>query len=247
MSKPPLPSSRPADTLRLCLLFWVELLGAFLALIALYVFLEKQIGKGAVLTFTILAGVAALVAVGRLVRRAIQLRNAKGPMREKALAAFWVALVLPALVLAGAWQLRPVNEEHKARQLEAQEALRHLFEKEHAFRRDFGRFTFNMKELGYSDDEEGTRAYAVGFPTACSVKEGGTLEKSRVLFRDFVPSEMRRLQIEQYFLDLREAADCKDPKEAFEAFAVAVLKENAPLDVWRIDETGKLDNLQKGY
>lgn len=246
MSKPPLPSSRPADTLRLCLLFWVELLGAFLALIALYVFLEKQIGKGAVLTFTILAGTAFLVATGRLVRRAIQLRNGKGPMRERALAAFWAALVLPALVLAGAWQLRPQNEEHKARQMEAQAALQELFEKEQAFKRDFGRFTFNVKELGYGEPE-GVRAYVVGFPTACSVKEGGTLEKSRVLFSEYVPSEQRRLQIEQYLLDAREAADCKDPREAFEAYAVGVLKENAPLDVWRIDETGKLDNLQKGY
>lgn len=245
-AKPPLPSSRPPEALRLCLLAWVELLLGFLVLISLYVMLEKQIGKGAVLTFLVLGGALLLLVTGRLVRKVITLRNAKGPMRGKTLAAFWAALLLPVAAGGAIWKLKPAVNPYQARQEQARAALLEFARAERAFRRDFGRYTYNVKELGLPE-REGEHAYTVGFPTPCSVGEGSSLEKSRIPFHEYVPSEIRKLEIEEYLQKVRLPADCKDPKEGFEAFAVGALKEGALLDVWRIDEEGQPENVQRGY
>lgn len=235
------------DILRLPFLFWTEMLFGFLGLLALWVFLDQKIGKGAWLAFVVLGAAATLALIGRLVRKAIALRNQKGPMRGNGLVAFWVGLLLPAALVALLGPLARDNQARlaiEARQEEARKVLLALHEAEVGFKRDYGRYTFKMNELslGLADGE---RVYAVGFPTACSIKEGGTLDKSRVLANEYPPSEMRRVEIEEFFQKARNAEDCKDQKEGFEAYALGVPREGGQLDVWRIDDGGKLENVRR--
>ncbi len=245
-TKPPLPGSAARDSFQIALIAWAEMLSALVVLLAFYVFLEKRLGSGMGLAFLALTGVSLLLVLKRTVRRVIALRNAKGPMRGKTLQVFWAALLAPLLFFGLAWQLRDLSSPFERKQEEARASLLALVEAENSFKRDYGRFTFNVKELG-GLEREGVRIYALGFPTACSIKEGATLEKSRILFNEYPLSEMRRLKIEEYLQNVRRPEDCPDPKEGFEAYAAGVLKEGAPLDIWRVDESGALTNVQKGY
>ena len=52
---------------------------------------------------------------------------------------------------------------------------------------------------------------------------------------------------EEYFRKVKRPEDCVDPKVGFEIYAVGVLKESAPLDVWRIDQTRSRANLQTSW
>ncbi len=231
------------DCLRLPLQFYVEWLFGYLALIALTTFLQRFMGPGAYMALVLFGGMLSFAVILRLVRRVITQRNQRGPMPPKGLAAFWVALLVPVLSFgAFIYMIRNRDLDELKRQ-EAKAALTEVYEAEQRFRKDFGSFTLSMKELGYNPDEEKPRLYMVGFPSACSVKAGLSPPRSQVPMQLAPFSEMRKLEIEEFFLRVRNPEDCKEPKEAFEAYAVGLLKENGPLDVWRIDEKKKLEKL----
>jgi len=244
--KPPLPSSSIWDCLRIPLQCWVEWAFGFFALVALWAFLEPRLGPGAFVAFYIFGGVMTLIVLARLLRKVINLRNAKGPMRGNGLAAFWLMLLLPICVLAGGLLFTERDSVLTQRQAEAQQVLILLFQAEENFKNDFGIYTQNLKELGFNPSEEDTRHYMVGFPTACAAKAGLSDDRSQREVQNSPIAEARKLEIVEQFRKVRNAEDCKDPKLGFEIYAVGVIKENAPLDIWRIDETKKLTHLQAG-
>jgi|GEM_PF-5762238 len=246
INKPPLPSSTVWDCLRIALQFWVEFLFGALALVALSVSIEKRIGQGALvatLAFTLVLTIAVLV---RMVRKVIALRNIKGPMRGNGLLAFWALLLLPAIGGGVAFRLSGKMSPLAQRQVEAKTALETLLEAERKFKQDFGKYTLNMKELAYEPDFSSPRYYMVGFPTSCAFKEGLSSERSQVGVSEAPAAEAKKLAIIEYFQKVRNPEDCKDPREGFELYAVGVAKEGAKLDVWRVDEKGKIENIQVG-
>lgn len=246
VNKPPLPSSTVWDCLRIPLQFWVEFLFGALAFMALTISLEKRIGQGAFLATMIFTFVMTLFVLVRMVRKVIALRNKKGPMRGNGLLAFWALLVLPAVALGFFYKHSGAGNPLEARQAEARNALGVLVEAEAKFKQDFGTYTLSMKELGFDPDLSVPRYYMVGFPTACALKAGLSSERAQVGVHEAPVAEARKLAISEYFLKARNPEDCKDPKEGYELYAVGVAKEGAKLDVWRVDEKGKIENVQVG-
>ncbi len=246
LTKPPLPSSTIWDCLRIPLQGWVEWAFGFFALVALWAFLETKLGPGAYVAFYIFGGVMTLVVLGRLLRKVINLRNVRGPMRGKGLAAFWLMLLLPIGALGGWLMFSERDSVLTQRQADAKQDLILLYQAEENFKNDFGTYTQNLKELGFNPSEEDTRHYMVGFPTACAAKAGLADDRSQREVQNSQLAEARKLEIVEYFRKVRNAEDCKDSKLGFEVYAVGIIKENAPLDVWRIDETKKLTHVQEG-
>ncbi len=246
MSKPPLPSSSVWDCIRIPLQFYLEWLFCVLVLAVVTSSLEKRMGSGAFVALLILAGTSTLVVITRMVRKVIALRNAKGPMRGNSLNAFWLVLGLPLVCAGIAAKLYLSRNPLKDRQEEARAALSKLVTAERRFKKDFGSYTHSMKELGYDPGEESPRYYMVGFPTSCAIKAGLSAERSQFGVYDAVIAEMRKLEIIEFFQKVRNPEDCRDLKTGFEIYAVGVIRENAKLDVWRVDENGKITNVQEG-
>lgn len=249
--RPPLPSASLRDCLRIPFKFHVEwvffaLLLALL-LMGITVFLEGRMGAGAYVAAFFLGLAGLIFCVMRMVRRVIRQRNGHGPMRGEGLAAFWAALVLPPLVAAGlVAKVSGPEAFYRSRQAEAKARLLGIYKAEVGFRKDIGRYTLSRNEWGLSL-QDGQNIYMIGVPTLCAVKEGVGKERAQWPMSEWPLSEMKRAEIENFFLNVRKPEDCKDSKEGFEAYAVGVIREGASLDVWRIDERGKLENLQRGY
>lgn len=247
MPKPPLPSSSVRDCLRIPAQFYLEWIFALLVGTALAVFLEEIMGKGAYVVLFALGLGSVIFCLRRMVRKVIDLRNAHGPMRGQGLGAFWLMMVLPgALMLAMLWRGLTGDTVYEVRQREAKAVLRELARLEAGFFKEFGTYTFSVKDMGTVPVGDKS-IYMIGVPTTCAVKEGLIPERTQWPVSEWPLSEARRFEITAYFQDVRRPEDCKQPKEGFEIYAVGVVKEGAPLDVWRIDETGKLHNLQRGY
>ncbi|MGZ3701254.1 MAG: hypothetical protein ACXWSD_05700 [Bdellovibrionota bacterium] len=247
---PPVPAHHPAgkfrirEALRIPAFFYVEILSSALALLAL-AWLLSLFAPTYVPVLVLAAAVVLLGAcVWRMVKKVIQAR-AKGRPPLEATIIFWLTLVLP-LAAAGWYAAKTVKsyDPMRERQQEAKNALAKALWNEHAFRTEYGRFTYSIKELAV-EQVPGAR-YVLGFPAACTAKFSVEGTKATWDLLDFTLSKAKKIEVEAFFRSKR-AEDCVDPKEGFEIYAVGVLKEDAPLDVWMINDKRELRNLQKGY
>jgi hypothetical protein len=248
---PPVPAAHPAgkkriaEALRIPAQFYVEALFATLVLLALSVLLRTvaETVAPALLLFCAVAAFGALVY--RMVKRVIAARR-KGPPPLEATVMFWASLVLPVTGLG--WYTHKLVQEidpRKERQLEAKNILADALHAEREFFQSYGRYTFSIKDLGL-EPAPGAR-YLLGFAEACTVKNSVEGAKATWSLLDVSVPKPKQLEVEAFFRNVRSAADCPNPKEGFEIFAVGVLKEDAPLDVWKISDDRKLVNVQKGY
>jgi hypothetical protein len=246
MNKPPLPSSTLQECLRIALQFDIELIAGFLALSSVTLFLERWMGRGAYLFLGVFGLLLLLACLRRMVRKVIILRNAKGPMRGEGLWAFWAALLLPTLGLGVMLKLFGTEPAHKARQAEARIGLSAVYEAQLAFRGEFGKYSLGIRDL-VSLPPGRVHFYTLAIPPACAIKEGLSPERAQLPIEDAPLLEARRREVEEYLRAVRQPEDCKDPKEGFEVYAVGMVKEGGPLDVWRVDEGGKIENVQRGF
>jgi hypothetical protein len=181
----------------------------------------------------------------RLARRVIDNINARGKPRFETVLVFVAAMLLPAAgAFFGAKYIVEQNKE-RPRSDEAREQLLAVMNTERQFRKDFGRYTLNARELGYQQPDGLQPRYVIGFATACSVKEGVPQDKAQWIVDDPTYIRAKRSEIDAVFLNLRVAEDCKDPKEGFEAFAVGAPVQGGPLDIWSINEKRVLVNRAK--
>lgn len=241
---PPVPANHPGgrhriqESVRISVLFYVEIAIALCGLLVLF----QLVGVGGY----VLLAAAALGFLGfslrRMVRRVIDLRK-KGRAPWEATAAFWIVLLVPIAV--GAWYVRRVRVEVEPASLRAREAgmvLTAALEAERAFHREFARYTYNVKELGIVPGASGR--YVLGFPAACTTKFAVEGARFSWELADFGWSRERQIAVKDFFRTVKLAENCADPKGGFEAYAVGSLRAEDPLDVWRMDETGKISHLR---
>lgn len=249
---PPLPAGHPTqkdrwrDSLCIPALFYFEVIAGQLLLVMMVYALQCLIPWVAPVA---IFGQPFLwfYLVYRLARRVIESRNARGKPRWEATVVFAFALLLPALaaLFVGLEVIRRAQEPHRPD--EPKIALTEIARAERQFKKDFGRYTVNARELGYQPPENSQPHYVLGFATVCTVKAG--VEQSKAQWQVDDPTFVRekKSEIDAYFRNARLAADCKDPSEGFEAFAVGVARKGAPLDVWVINERRELRNVQDGF
>lgn len=130
----------------------------------------------------------------------------------------------------------------KARQSEAKLALAQIFTEQKVYQAEHNAFSSDLAALNYTPESE-RRNYYVGFPLGC-VPSGAD---HAVLSGKGSPMlEGRETEIAAFFGEVRKRGECKELHKGFEAFAVGVLRKDGPLDVWRIDETKTMENVQSG-
>jgi hypothetical protein len=222
--------------------------GADWALVLVWFYVECALAMAAVLGLGWLLGpkgawalpACFLYVLVQLLRRLWKLKKRGAQMWAFGVIAVLGLIFLPCVlalaILAPGFQ----RYQHKALQTEAKMALSVLYTGEMAYRADNGKFTFDFDILNYSGPDK--RNYAVGFPLACADKYG-----AKVSFVPTQGSELaagREAEIQEYFVTAKKAAECKDPAQGFELYAVGVSAANKPLDVWRIDEERKLEHVQ---
>jgi hypothetical protein len=247
---PPLPATHPTqkdrwhDGFRYPFFFYLEVIFAQLALVILVYAVGSHVPwvRPAALFGQPLLWFFLMY---RLARRVIDNINARGKPRFETIVVFLAAMLLPALgAFFGAQYIVEQNKE-RPRSDEARAQLLGILQAERQFRKDFGRYTLNARELGYQQPDNLQPHYVIGFATACSVKVGVSQDKAQWIVDDPTYIRSKRPEIDAAFLNLRVAEDCKDPKDGFEAFAVGAPKLDAPLDIWSINEKRALVNRSK--
>ena len=130
----------------------------------------------------------------------------------------------------------------RARQAEARIALAQIYAAETMHQAEKNSYSNDLAALSYTPDGD-RRNYYVGFPLGC-VPSGAD---HAVLSGKGSPMlEGREAEIAAFFGEVRKPGECKELHKGFEAFAVGVLRKGGPLDVWRIDETKALENVESG-
>lgn len=132
--------------------------------------------------------------------------------------------------------------QFRARQSEAKIALAGIYGGETAMFSEYKKYVADLDAIGWVPPGE-RRFYYVGFPAAC-VPEGA--KASLVKATDLELIDGREAEIEAFFRDVKKPGECKDPTRGFDAFAVGVGLKGRPLDVWHVDETKTLTNVQVG-
>jgi len=234
----------------LALFLWLTLLGFLLSLAGLLVELEPG-GKSALpLMFLSFLGLgAAIWLAGKWMNKYVSKRwPAATPAKRGAILAYGAAtsfLLLPALGFVWAQGIH-ARQSLKMHQSEAKIALAQLYQAEKAFKEKSGSYSLSLRELDYAPEGQ-RRRYVVAFPTACLDKEGLPRDAGYLGAILWEPTTKREQEIQALLQEVRGPDGCGGSKEGFEAYAVGVLKEGAPLDVWRIDEKKQLENVRVGY
>ena len=236
------------DLLKALVFFFLEWIASLVISVAL--------GAGAGMALGSSTGLAVgggLHAIGTIVvfvrfwQRAFRLRAAGMEHWGLKLLAVFAISGLPLLGVLGILGAVAIPNFHRyqgqPRQSEAKVALAAIYGGEMAFRAEFNKFVYDLKPIAYEGQER--RLYAVGFPTACVEKYGGQVAYLPTANSTF--EEARGAEIENFFREVvKDPASCKDPSEGFEAYAVGLISKGGKLDVWRIDEQKKLENLSSG-
>lgn len=218
------------------------------ALVLVWCYVESAVVMAAVLGLGWLLGpkgawampVGFLYVLVQLLRRLWKLKKRGAQMWAFGVIGVLGLIFLPCVLALAILAPSFSRIQHNTRQTEAKMALSVLYSGEMAYRADNKKFTFDFEILNYSGPDK--RNYAVGFPLACADKYG-----AKVSFVPTQGSELaagREAEIQEYFVTVKKPEECKDPAQGFELYAVGVAHENGPLDVWRIDEERKLEQLQ---
>jgi hypothetical protein len=133
----------------------------------------------------------------------------------------------------------------KAHLSEAKTALSSIVAAEKSFYSEYASFSVSLEKIGFSR-EGARRFYSIGFPLACLKKLGVSTQAGISPMQNSPFGLERESEVMNLFRTLRKPEDCKDPAKGYEAFAVGIIRKGAPLDVWKIDETGKIEYLQSG-
>ena len=183
-----------------------------------------------------------LFSLFRLLKGLLRTRKREKPPALATLS-FLLALFLPGSLIS--WSLYTYRDQWSEKNLpyaEAEKLLRQSFQSQKMFFRDYGFYTYNIKEIGI--DRPANSSYILGFPEACTIKFSVNGARHSWEISDFSFSQGEKREIESTFRSLRRAEDCPDPKMGFEIYAMTFLKKRG-LDIWRIDSSGKLLHLEK--
>jgi type II secretory pathway pseudopilin PulG len=158
--------------------------------------------------------------------------------------AFFGIAVLPSLIIFGILGAVALPNfaryQAKARQSEAKVALAALGGAEKSAYAEHTTFTYDLVSL-FRPGGLTLASYVVGIPPSCL--KGTDPSKSRL--EPTTPSRLlapRKAEVDAAL----QSSPCQASPQGFEAYAIGVACENCPLDIWRIDETNTLTNVQAG-
>lgn len=134
----------------------------------------------------------------------------------------------------------------KLQQAEARASLLSVFNSEKSIKEKVGSFTYDLERVSNTHIPAVDSNYVFGFMKACG-------KKAKTQSRELFPSSFKHYGpkatkgILDYFAK-GKSDDCYESKSGYEAFAVASLDPLNPsrVDVWKIDQDGKVENILDG-
>jgi hypothetical protein len=229
-------------------LFWVEFLGAFFALMftlmALGKFLPSFLPKvdGGEAMPLLLFALFAFCAF-RSVRRARELRAKQGTSFGTVCASLF-GFFAPIAVLMMIAFPNFERMQWSAQQSEAKIALAAIYGGEKSYFSEYKKYSSSLYEIGYSPESQ-RRFYMVGFAPACADGHGVPPKEARAkMHNSSFATPDDETEADAWF---RAQKICRDPAEGFEAYAVGIIRKDGERDVWRINEKKELVNLENGF
>lgn len=221
--------------------FHLELWLSFMLVVLLQVAEGRVLRSAGSLVYWVSAVAFLLALVFCLYRMWARIRKAHALQGSSALGAiaFAVLLVLPVIGLAMMGRDFELKGQTKARQSEAKIALASTFGAQKAYFSQHGRYSPRFYGTGYAPEGQ-RRNYAVRIVPHCGEAADAGFPTLESRF-----AKGREPEIEEYFRKL-EKAPCRDVLSGFEAYAVGVIREGGPLDVWKIDEQKNLVMVSSG-
>jgi hypothetical protein len=184
-----------------------------------------------------------LLMLGIFLRMGLRYREMMGEAGGRNVGLVFVLLVSLSIPPGGLMAVAAPNfRRHatKARQSEAKIALAAVYGAEKSYFQEYGYYASSFNSIGYTPEGQ-RRFYALGFSPAC--KGNAKYGEGFINLQNSPFGEKRAAEIEKYF---REKTTCKDPQLGFEVYAVGITYDGGPLDVWKIDESKRLENVEEG-
>lgn len=223
------------------LFFYLELWLGGILVVLLPVALGRRTEEPGTALRTLLVIVFCLALAFCLYRMWGRFQRAKALHGLSALGGFTLIamFVLPVWGVATLGRDFEIKGQTKARQSEAKIALAATFGAQKAYFSQHGRYSPRFYGTGYSP-EGSRRRYAVRIVPHCGEAPDPGFSMLENHF-----AKGREQEIEEYFRKV-EQAPCRDVLSGFEAYAVGVIREGGPLDVWKIDEQKNLVQVSGG-
>lgn len=161
----------------------------------------------------------------------------------------WQIIFIPPLViLALVFSVRATTCGYRSKRYQSE--AKFALSKAYAFQKDhfdkYGSYNFDPADW-VVDREVGESRYIVGIAYACASKEA----KKYFFYpanSELSPSLLKRLpEAVDFLINARRLNECPDPKHGFEVFAVGEIVDARPLDIWVINDTKEVRNLQVGF